>query len=43
VRDLPSLYRLITGSDWAAHATAVEVSILLDARKRGGRLSRQSG
>jgi DNA-binding Lrp family transcriptional regulator len=43
VRDLPSLYRLITGSDWAAHATAVDVSILLDARKRGGRLSRQSG
>jgi DNA-binding Lrp family transcriptional regulator len=43
VPDLPSLYRLITASDWAAHATAVDVSVLLDARKRGGRVMRTSG
>jgi DNA-binding Lrp family transcriptional regulator len=38
--DLPSLYRLITASEWAAQASGVDVSMLLDARKRGGRIMR---
>jgi DNA-binding Lrp family transcriptional regulator len=40
VPDLPSLYRLITASEWAAQASGVDVSMLLDARKRGGRIMR---
>jgi DNA-binding Lrp family transcriptional regulator len=40
VPDLSSLYRLITASDWAAQAAGVDVSVLLDARKRGGRVMR---
>jgi hypothetical protein len=40
VPDLPSLYRLITASEWAAQASGVDVSVLLDARKRGGRIMR---
>ncbi|MGX5714643.1 Lrp/AsnC family transcriptional regulator [Arthrobacter sp. MAHUQ-56] len=42
VRDMPALYRFITGSDWAQYAGGVDVSLLLDARKRGGRLMRAS-
>lgn len=37
VRDMSSLYRFINNSDWAQYAAAVDVSILLEARKRGGR------
>ncbi|WOH19481.1 AsnC family transcriptional regulator [Paenarthrobacter sp. GOM3] len=40
VEDMSSLYRLITDSAWAQEATGVDVSILLDARKRGGRVMR---
>lgn len=43
VGDLPSLYRFITASGWAATATAVDVSLLLDARKRGGKIMRAAG
>jgi DNA-binding Lrp family transcriptional regulator len=42
VSDMSSLYRFITGSDWARYAAGVDVSILLDARKRGGRFMRTS-
>ncbi|MFE4194561.1 Lrp/AsnC family transcriptional regulator [Paenarthrobacter sp. NPDC056912] len=42
VEDMSSLYRFITGSDWAQYASGVDVSLLLDARKRGGRLMRTS-
>jgi DNA-binding Lrp family transcriptional regulator len=42
VEDMPSLYRFITDSEWAQEATGVDVSILLDARKRGGRVMRSS-
>ncbi|WP_416403282.1 Lrp/AsnC family transcriptional regulator [Arthrobacter sp. LFS091] len=40
VEDMSSLYRFITDSEWAQEATGVDVSILLDARKRGGRVMR---
>jgi DNA-binding Lrp family transcriptional regulator len=40
VEDMSSLYRFITDSEWARNAAGVDVSILLDARKRGGRLMR---
>ncbi|MDI2033203.1 Lrp/AsnC family transcriptional regulator [Paenarthrobacter nitroguajacolicus] len=40
VEDMSALYRFITGSDWAQYASGVDVSILLDARKRGGRFMR---
>jgi len=40
VRDMPALYRFITASDWARYASTVDVSVLLDARKRGGRFMR---
>jgi DNA-binding Lrp family transcriptional regulator len=40
VSDMPSLYRFITASDWAQHASMVDVSVLLDACKRGGRVMR---
>lgn len=42
VEDMSSLYRFITGSDWAQYAAGVDVSVLLDARKRGGRFMRTS-
>jgi Lrp/AsnC family transcriptional regulator for asnA, asnC and gidA len=42
VTDMPALYRFITGSDWAQYAGSVNVSLLLDARKRGGRIMRAS-
>ncbi|ABM07056.1 AsnC family transcriptional regulator [Arthrobacter sp. Rue61a] len=42
VEDMSSLYRFITDSEWAQEATGVDVSILLDARKRGGRIMRSS-
>jgi Lrp/AsnC family transcriptional regulator for asnA, asnC and gidA len=42
VEDMSSLYRFITGSDWAQYAAGVNVSVLLDARKRGGRFMRAS-
>ena len=42
VGDMSSLYRFITGSDWAQYASGVDVSVLLDARKRGGRFMRTS-
>lgn len=42
VEDMPSLYRFITGSEWAQRAAGVDVSLVLDARKRGGRLMRSS-
>ncbi|MHC6594623.1 AsnC family transcriptional regulator [Arthrobacter sp. C152] len=42
VSDMPALYRFITGSDWAQYAGSVDVSLLLDARKRGGRFTRAS-
>lgn len=42
VADMSSLYRFITGSDWAQYAAGVDVSILLEARKRGGRFMRTS-
>lgn len=42
VTGMPALYRFITGSDWAQYAGSVDVSLLLDARKRGGRLTRTS-
>lgn len=40
VGDMSALYRFITASDWAQFAAGVDVSILLDARKRGGRITR---
>jgi len=40
VEDMSSLYRFITDSEWAQEATGVDVSVLLDARKRGGRVMR---
>jgi Lrp/AsnC family transcriptional regulator for asnA, asnC and gidA len=40
--DMSSLYRFITSSDWAEYASEVDVSVLLDARKRGGRFMRTS-
>jgi len=40
VSDMPALYRFITASDWAQYASTVDVSMLLDARKRGGRFMR---
>ncbi|MCF3139664.1 AsnC family transcriptional regulator [Paenarthrobacter sp. AR 02] len=40
VEDMSSLYRFITDSEWAQEANGVDVSILLDARKRGGRVMR---
>jgi Lrp/AsnC family transcriptional regulator for asnA, asnC and gidA len=42
VGDMSSLYRFITGSEWAQYASGVDVSVLLDARKRGGRIMRTS-
>jgi len=41
VEDMAALYRFITTSEWAQNAAGVDVSILLDARKRGGRVMRQ--
>jgi DNA-binding Lrp family transcriptional regulator len=38
VGDLGDLYAFITNSQWATAVHAVEVSVLLEARKRGGRL-----
>ncbi|NUS37151.1 MAG: AsnC family transcriptional regulator [Pseudarthrobacter sp.] len=43
VSDMSALYRFITGSEWARYAASVDVSLLLDARKRGGRFTRTSG
>ncbi|BCW57517.1 Lrp/AsnC family transcriptional regulator for asnA, asnC and gidA [Paenarthrobacter nicotinovorans] len=40
VEDMAALYRFITDSEWAQHAVTVDVSILLDAGKRGGRVMR---
>ncbi len=40
VGDMSALYRFITASDWAQYASGVDVSILLDAHKRGGRFMR---
>ena len=40
VGDMSSLYRFITASEWAPYAAGVDVSILLDAHKRGGRFMR---
>lgn len=40
VGDMSTLYGFITGSAWAATASSVDVSVLLDARKRGGRIIR---
>lgn len=42
VGDMAALYQFITGSGWARYATAVDVSVLLDASKRGGRFMRTS-
>ncbi|MGO4235467.1 Lrp/AsnC family transcriptional regulator [Pseudarthrobacter sp. YAF2] len=42
VSDMAALYHFITGSDWAQYASSVDVSLLLDARKRGGRITRVS-
>lgn len=38
VPDTNALYRLTTGTAWAARAASVETSLLLHARKRGGHL-----
>ena len=38
VEDVTALYRFMTTSEWARDAAGVDVSILLDARKRGGRV-----
>lgn len=40
--DMSALYHFITGSEWTRYATAVDVSVLLDAPKRGGRFMRTS-
>lgn len=40
VEDMSSLYRVITGSDWAQYTAGVDVSVLLDAGKRGRRFMR---
>lgn len=36
-RTSTELYEMITGAPWVAHAAAVETSLVLHARKRGGR------
>ncbi|WP_444963540.1 Lrp/AsnC family transcriptional regulator [Nocardiopsis sp. M1B1] len=38
VPDSASLYRFITGSPWAAGVDSVETTLVLHARKRGGRM-----
>ncbi|NQD87080.1 AsnC family transcriptional regulator [Paenarthrobacter sp. CM16] len=40
VQDMAALYSFITDSAWAQNAVTVDVSILLDAGKRGGRVMR---
>ncbi|BCW06083.1 AsnC family transcriptional regulator [Arthrobacter sp. NtRootA1] len=42
VGDMSSLYRFITASGWVQYASGVDVSVLLDAHKRGGRFMRTS-
>ena len=41
VSDITALYRFTTGSEWAHYAAGVDVSLLLDARKRGGHFMRR--
>ncbi|WP_206539244.1 hypothetical protein [Nocardiopsis halotolerans] len=36
--DSASLYRFVTDSPWAARVEGIETTLLLHARKRGGRM-----